>query len=408
MIKRAYLISIVRNTIILILLLPAFATYVGSLMNSIRNSERARILTHIIETGDMSYIHTPVLGLRYFYFVVDGEGDPIEIGGDFIEEGWQYIELMKRHHFGAGYSGPIANVTPDDPNVWHRTFGNWFFSSKRDGDVFHVIYNYSEQNYRQMMQEVDRVVYIGIGAIAALSILFAYFEIKPAVSAWRKEKRFIAQTSHELRTPVAVIRTAAEVYDIDSSFETTKRNVEIIKREVGHMEKMINDLFFLSRADMKQLKLSKESFNLSMILLETYIGAEVLANAKSIQFEDFEPKTANVYADISMIRRLFIILLENAMDYTPPGGTVSLSVQIRGKMVSVSVSDTGVGIAKKEHRQIFKRFYRIDDSKAANKGNSGMGLAIAKWIVKKHRGKIYVTSAPGQGSTFTVTLRMTG
>ena len=406
MFKRAYLISIIRNIVVLLIFLPQLTTYVASLINAVPNNERERMLAYIAETGDLSYLSSPVKSYKYLHYFVDEEGNPTQIFGDYMQECQPFMDLMKKFYFGVGYHGPLFNVLPDDADLAHRSIGNWFFSSKHvNGNEFHIIYNYSERTYRHIMREVDRATYICVAFASLISMLFAYFEIRPAIRAWREEKRFIAQTSHELRTPIAVISTAMEIFDTENSSIATKKNTEIVKIEVSFMKKIIDDLFFLSRTDMKQIKLNMEVFDISPVLLETFIAAEVLANAKSIHFEDFMPEEIFVNADSSMIRRLIAILLENAIDYTQPGGKVSMSIQKRADKVDITVSDTGIGISKKDIKLIFKRFYRVDETRSANKGNSGMGLAIATWIVARHHGKISVESTPGHGSSFTVTLR---
>lgn len=165
---------------------------------------------------------------------------------------------------------------------------------------------------------------------------------------------------------------------------------------------VVNDLMFLSRIDAKQIKPNKQPVEISGILPEALITAEILAEPKQITIDALELAEAEISADETMIRQLFTILLNNAIQYTQSGGVISLYSKRVGSKIEIITEDNGVGIEKKKIKHLFKRFYRA--GKTSNKSNMGLGLAIAKWIVSQHKGKIRVESEIGKGSRFTVSL----
>jgi len=348
----------------------------------------------------------------FFYAVLDPNGDPVFVSDTSpqIETVNKYVYHLKEIHY-IKISQRFYNVMPEDESINHCPYDTYYFTSKRmpsDGsgnEVFYVIYNKEELAFGpDIMRMVSQARAICMVAVGAVSLLFAYFEILPAKRAWVHQKQFIANTSHELRTPITVINTVLEnKKDIEQS-EECKKNDLVIKGEMDILTSIVNGLMFLSRADVKQIKLSKESVDIYTLLLETFIAAEVLAEPKSITFEDFKSDELIIFADNTLIRQLMKILLSNAIQYTQVGGKISLSCKRIGSKVEIAVEDNGIGIAKKEMKLIFNRFYRVDKTKSANIGNSGLGLSIAKWIVTKHGGRIRVDSTIGKGSKFIVTL----
>ncbi len=228
--------------------------------------------------------------------------------------------------------------------------------------------------------------------------------------AFQRVTQFTADASHELRTPVSLIRTEAELALRRSRTEAEYQDaLRHILAEAERTSALIEQLLSLARADSGRESVQLMPVNLSPILKNVVEGWKQVASIRGLQFSaDIAVDDAFVMADETWLRRLIEILLDNAFKYTPSSGSVQLSLQPKNEdhKVLVTVKDSGVGIAPEEHARIFERFYRVDKARSRAEGGTGLGLSIAQWIVTQHQGTISVESAPGQGSTFRVQLSM--
>jgi signal transduction histidine kinase len=221
--------------------------------------------------------------------------------------------------------------------------------------------------------------------------------------AFNRVGRFTADASHELRTPLALIRGNAEIMrsEVLLSAPVNARSLEIIA-EADRMRDLIEDLLDLARYD----GASKTAFSIvdpaDLTLRAAQVG-ERLAAAADLDFTVQSPKTIfPVCGNDRDLSRVLVILLDNAIRYTAPGGRVWLDVACSLAECEMTVGDTGCGIEKRHIASIFDRFYRVDDSRNRATGGAGLGLSIAEAIVRAHGGKIEVESTPGKGSVFTV------
>jgi heavy metal sensor kinase len=226
-------------------------------------------------------------------------------------------------------------------------------------------------------------------------------------ASFRRMAEFTADASHELRTPVAVIQTTAEV--ARSKPRTEEEYAKALDRilvESQRTTRLIEDLMLLARADAGADGMVLEPMDLAHALREACAAAKVLAEAAHVHLIAEEFCECLIRGDDAALRRLLLILLDNAVKYTPPGGsvTVSMSVQERAgeKTAVVEVRDTGIGIAPEDLPHIFDRFYRVAKDRSRTTGGAGLGLSIARWIATRHGGEIRAESAPGAGSVFRV------
>jgi heavy metal sensor kinase len=225
-------------------------------------------------------------------------------------------------------------------------------------------------------------------------------------SAFRRVTQFTADASHELRTPVSLIRTEAELALRRSRAENEYRDsLQHILLEAERTTTLIEQLLSLARADSGRETLYMQSVDLSETLHSVVDSWKQVAAIRDLNFAaNIDDSNAVVTGDETLLRRLIDILLDNAFKYTPPPGTVSLGLEHRDEVAIITVRDSGVGIPKEEQSRIFERFYRIDKARSRAQGGTGLGLAIAQWIVSQHRGSINVESGYGEGSTFRVEL----
>ncbi len=226
--------------------------------------------------------------------------------------------------------------------------------------------------------------------------------------AFKRMVRFTADTSHELRSPVALIRTTAEVALLRPRNPDHYRGAlaEVLK-ESERMTVLIEHLLELARADSNR---SNSEVVLKITDLREIVhqaGKHIARSAfeKGVDFQlNLPDEEIGVPGESTMLRRLFLILLENAVKYTQAGGHVRMNVEMQGAHAVVSVQDSGIGIAEQELPLIFERFYRSDKARQRDSGGVGLGLSIASWIAEVHRTHIAVQSRVGVGSTFSVAL----
>jgi heavy metal sensor kinase len=224
-------------------------------------------------------------------------------------------------------------------------------------------------------------------------------------SSVKRITQFTADASHDLRTPVAVIRTDAELAlrrsrSVDEYRETLSR-ILATSIESTHL---IENLLALARADAGGANLHFERIDLIPHLRNTCEKASILACGKGIQFLPHLPAVpAWIHADSAAMERVFLVVFENAVKYTPAGGQIAVHFYNGNGNATVEIQDTGIGIAEKDAPHVFERFYRADSARAREpQGGYGLGLAIARWIVDVHSGSIQLKTTPGQGSTFRI------
>lgn len=225
-------------------------------------------------------------------------------------------------------------------------------------------------------------------------------------SAFLRITEFTADASHELRTPVSLIRTEAELALRRSRGEAEyKESLRHILLEAERTTALIEQLLALARADSGRETLHLQPVELSQTLRTVVEGWQQVATIRNLEFSaNLDSPDLLVLGDETLLRRLADILLDNAFKYTSAPGSVQLSLALEGESAVITVRDTGVGIAEEEQDKIFERFYRVDKARSRGQGGSGLGLAIAQWIVSQHRGSIEVESRAGNGATFRVEL----
>ncbi|GHO92846.1 two-component sensor histidine kinase [Reticulibacter mediterranei] len=231
--------------------------------------------------------------------------------------------------------------------------------------------------------------------------------------AFMRQQRFVADASHELRTPVAAIRSLTDVAllksltnekQIAEKYISTLSNINTEAQRLGSL---ISDLLLLARVDEGETALQQEAVHLDMLINAVLINAQPLAMERNITIKKQITTSVIVPGNEGRLIQMMMNLVDNAIKYTHPGGYVTLQLTEEAHEACLRVIDTGIGIPAEHLPHIFERFYRVDPAHSSQGGSSGLGLAIVKWIVYAHDGSISAESEPGSGSTFTVRLPMT-
>ncbi len=220
---------------------------------------------------------------------------------------------------------------------------------------------------------------------------------------FQSQKNFVADASHELRTPLTVIRGNTDLLERNMSEEDRRESLRAIKVESNRMSTILADLLLLAEIESGQTD-RQEEVSLKGLVLDEAKRAHPLSGNRKIITERLENISITGYS--YRLKQLLSNLVNNAIKYTPDGGTITISLFREGEWARLEVSDTGIGIPPEHLPLIFDRFYRVDKARSRAGGGTGLGLAIVKGIAEQHGGKVTVTSQPGKGSTFTVRLKI--
>jgi two-component system, OmpR family, phosphate regulon sensor histidine kinase PhoR len=241
-------------------------------------------------------------------------------------------------------------------------------------------------------------------------ILLVFHDITELKRLEQMRKDFVANVSHELKTPITSIKGFTETL-LDGAMNdknTLEAFLNIILKESGRLQTLIQDLLDLSKIEQQGFALNIQKVNLVMMLNEVITILESKANEKDISLMlETSGEHITVEGDLYRLKQIFINLINNAITYTPNGGVVTVKIIENSETVTAKVKDTGIGINKDEIPRIFERFYRVDKARSRNSGGTGLGLAIVKHLVEAHKGNISVQSEFGKGTEFTIEFHKT-
>ncbi|MEM6750102.1 MAG: ATP-binding protein [Planctomycetota bacterium] len=253
-----------------------------------------------------------------------------------------------------------------------------------------------------VLRLVVRPVRPGDGGVAMVIIE----DITQHRVAAESRRSFVAHATHELRTPLTNIRLYAEsAFEAEADDESVRRSLNVINQEARRLETIVGDMLSLSEIEAGGRALRVDDVPLASVLEQLKVEFAPQADDAGLEWVlELPPKLPPVRGDREKLTVAVHNLAGNAVKYTPEGGRVTVSVRHEGAWLSIDVSDTGIGISEEDQAQLFQRFFRAEDKQVRAIQGTGLGLALAREVVRLHEGDITVTSTPGQGSTFTVTL----
>jgi len=283
--------------------------------------------------------------------------------------------------------------------------GGWFLAGRTLKPVDRITDIARGIGESDLSRRIDVVSDDELGRLAAtLNGMIARLE-----DAFLKERRFVADASHELRTPLAVLQAETSLaLEKPRDQESYRSSLETVAQEVAYMSDIVGKLLVLARSDAGNELLNVQDVDLAELLSELGQDVEALAREKGLTLRMGALEAVAVKGDRVRLRQLFLNILDNALRYTPAGGTISASVVRRDDQAVAAIGDTGIGIPADQLPFIFDRFYRVDRVRTDGEGGTGLGLSIATSIARMHGGTIQVESEAGAGTTFRVLLPVAG
>jgi signal transduction histidine kinase len=289
--------------------------------------------------------------------------------------------------------------------------------SQEKGTIDHFQYLVARKDYGHIIVFAERSIealmlsrlaaisgWVALGTFSALlvfSLLLSKWAVKPIAAAFDKQRRFISDASHELKTPLAILNANAGVLENEVG---ANRSLESIKAQSERMKRLIQSLLTLAKADEGNAQTVFSEFDLSKTVLNAALEFESRAFEERTRYEVFVEEEIAYSGDPQQIRQLAAILIDNALKYSGENGQVKVALKKESGKRVFFVYNTGVGVQDQERALIFERFYRSDESRARETGGYGLGLSIAKAIADAHKGKIVVDGKAGEWVSFSVVL----
>ena len=324
----------------------------------------------------------------------------------------------KQHKFTRSFASPTENKI---------LTMNWETITDDRGERFHIhtlplkTIDNRDWGYLQVAQSFDRlneymsslrlILIFGIPLamllIGGASWWLSGLAIQPIYQSYQQIQQFTADAAHELRTPLAVTRIAVEsALDVAIIEPETRNNLEIAQRQVRHLTRLAEDLLWLSRLEAKQLPVQFQPCCLNDLVsdLEEELAPLAMAHSIDLRLEILVKQSIYVMGDSDRLYRAIANLINNAIQYTPAHGVVTIRLESLERNATVTIEDNGIGIDAADLPHIFDRFYRVQADRARNTGGTGLGLAIVRAIVQAHHGSIQVDSQLDLGTTFIVRL----
>jgi signal transduction histidine kinase len=309
--------------------------------------------------------------------------------------------------------GEALPSSDDGPRVWtaESPDGPWRIhaapqSFQKNRFVLLVAASLSDVNREQHEVRQGMVIGIPIALLiaAAGGLYLASVGLRPITEALRTQRQFMADASHELRTPVSVVRVSADVaLSREHRDEGEYREaLNIVAGEAQRLSRLVDDMLVLARADAGGYALRSVDLYLDEIVAECRRAVEVLAAERGVTIRSHGAADISVKGDEDLFRRLVLNILQNAVQHSPPGGDVEVELVSEPGRVRLRVSDRGPGIPADDQARIFDRFVQLDVSRGRQ--GTGLGLPIARWIAEAHRGILVLEKSGSEGSTFTVVL----
>lgn len=333
-----------------------------------------------------------------------------------------YIDMSDETYYKAAelaWNNQDGSTIELDDKMWQYVIS--------DAGLTHVVSEYGQQStvttinnnfisfldvtasYNNLKQLFVIFLMVGIGMLIVIFFISLYFAnrtIEPIVRAWEKQKQFVTDASHELKTPLAIIdaNSDALLANEEDTIKNQKKWLEYIKEESDRMAKLINNLLLLAKAEDTSIQTFSASFDISAVVNYAILSMEAIVFEKDIRFTHSIEQDIMTKGDSEQLKQVIIILLDNAIKYTNKKGYISIALKKTKRQIVFSIENSGNGIKKADIPKLFDRFYRTDPSRTQENGGYGLGLSVAKAIMDRLGGEFFVESIENESTTFTFTI----
>ena len=308
----------------------------------------------------------------------------------------------------------IAAITPQTAEEYAKTlyqdsktagmYDDYKYRAKEtDKGTLYIFLDCTREmnSFRGFLQTSILISLGGLAVVFILIIIFSHIALKPVEESYQKQKHFITNASHDVKTPLTIINAGAEVIELEhGEVEWTKE----IKKQTERLTALIDKLVFLSRMDEENQKIEICEFNLSELICEAIEPYENIATSKGFSFS-FDCQSDIVYkGNEEMLSQAIALLMDNALKYANEQGQISISLKKTVKGIELRFKNTADSVKEGNNSEIFERFYRSEQSRNSKTGGHGIGLSVVKAIIMAHKGKISAYSADGQSMEFLIIL----
>jgi two-component system phosphate regulon sensor histidine kinase PhoR len=312
---------------------------------------------------------------------------------DYLEEGLIVIDAEKNIEYMNRYAKRLLNVESPEGKRFSEVLKNNYLFSLISADISN-----------ELKEEIvinDDIFLARVLKINGKKVIH-FQDITPFELYKQAKKDFVSNVSHELKTPITVLKGVVETVEKENDIKIIKEFLKKAKKRIQQMDSLINDLLILAKLESKEEKIQKKKIRLKALINQVFEDLQHIASEKNITLKNNIPSDFIVSVDEKKFSILLKNLIENAIKYNKQDGTVEVKVKKSRNYAEISVIDTGIGIPKDSLPLIFERFYRVDKSRSRNVGGTGLGLSIVKHITEAHNGKVNVESEVGKGSKFIV------
>jgi signal transduction histidine kinase len=399
---------------ILALILILFGTIVVVIFSQQATAQQDELLLQKVEAETSSALNAPetytIVGataepdIAVVAVPPDGpvEAEVLDTGSSGSSLGLPFGELARQ----AGQEEEMVAATVDGPNGPVRVVSVPLFES---GEVTAIIQ--AAQSRQVVWEIVVRLVFIlvSVGLVALLlagvgGLFISRRAMRPVRGAFHRQRTFVADASHELKTPLTLIRLDAEMVVREPTSPRNRKVIQDQLSEIDRMNTLVSDLLVLARLDADKLGVSRETFDLAKIIAETADRFILRAAEEEVLLDIEVPGELPALGDPRRSGQILAALLDNAMRFTPSGGRVTVAGRSDDGRVEASVTDTGPGISPEHLPHVFERFYRADTARRRSSGGTGLGLAIARDLAAIQGGEVAVSNAKNGGASFTLSL----
>ena len=335
----------------------------------------------------------PEQGAMPFFFVqIGSKGEVVgTTGGEYDRSDWEFLQEIVDDALDSGReSGVVTGHNLRFLQV-ELPFGK---------TVFFADLTSEKQVLREMTVSAAMLLAVALGVFLGISIFLSHLVIRPVEQAWEQQRQFVADASHELKTPLSVIMANAELMQNDEiDRDGQKKYSGNILTTTYQMRSLVEHMLDLARVDNGTAKITMEPLDLSQLVSDAVLSFQLLYEEKEMALQYAIAEEIRIQGSEQHLYQVMDVLLDNGLKYATPRRTVSVELTTAGKHCLLAVKSPGEAISKEDLKNIFKRFYRIDKARTRD-GSYGLGLSIAEKIVEVHRGKIWAESEGGYNTFF--------